>query len=160
MSINLSGGNGSVAEHCLDGTDIGAIAQKVSGKRMTKGMRTDLFSNNTGSNCIFLYNTLNTTRSKAKFFIFFQFLILRNADKQRFVGIGTLVQISHKRCFGTIGEKYHTNLTALAANRKLSPLNVYVIPIQRTKLRHAKPSRKKCFQNCPVAQIGQSRSAW
>lgn len=35
MSVDLSRGDGGVAEYCLDRTDVGAIAQKIGGHRVS-----------------------------------------------------------------------------------------------------------------------------
>jgi hypothetical protein len=43
VGIDLGGGNAFVAEHFLDGAEVGAAFHEVGGERMTEGMRGDIF---------------------------------------------------------------------------------------------------------------------
>jgi hypothetical protein len=43
MRVSLCGGNIRMTEHDLDGAEVRTSFDKVSGKRMTKGMRMHLF---------------------------------------------------------------------------------------------------------------------
>jgi hypothetical protein len=45
MYIHFCGGNAFVAEHLLNGPQIGAVLQKVGGKRVPECMWTDGFPN-------------------------------------------------------------------------------------------------------------------
>ena len=50
VGVDLGSRDGSVAEHRLDGADIGAVAQKVGGIGVTKSMTADVLSHYSGFN--------------------------------------------------------------------------------------------------------------
>lgn len=43
VGVNLRGGDGGVAEHLLDRTDVGTINEQLSGEGVAKNMRGDAF---------------------------------------------------------------------------------------------------------------------
>ena len=49
VGVNFRGGNAFMAQHALDGAQVGAAFQQMSGKRMPECMRTDVF----GDACLF-----------------------------------------------------------------------------------------------------------
>ena len=61
MSIDLGSCYRSVAEHCLNRTNIGTVAKQVSGIRMPEGVGADFFANYASPNGMFFYNSLNTS---------------------------------------------------------------------------------------------------
>ena len=52
VGVNLGGGNVGMAKHGLDGTNVGAIHEKVGGERMAQGMGADVFGD-TGEASVF-----------------------------------------------------------------------------------------------------------
>ena len=64
VSVDLGSANIGVTKHSLDTTKISTIHKKVGGERMTKGMRSDVFSD-AGSLGIVFDNALNRTWCKA-----------------------------------------------------------------------------------------------
>lgn len=63
MRIDLRGCDRSVAEHCLDGANIGAVAEEVGGVGVAQSMRADFFAYDACLSCIFLDYSLDTARS-------------------------------------------------------------------------------------------------
>lgn len=45
VRVDLRGGNGGVAEHFLDGADVGAVNEEFCGKGVAENMRRDAFDN-------------------------------------------------------------------------------------------------------------------
>lgn len=76
VGIDLSSGDARVAEHGLDRTDVGAVHQKIRGKRVPESVRSDLLGD-AGADGVFFYHSLDTAGGKLgeRRFIFW------NADK-------------------------------------------------------------------------------
>lgn len=64
MGIDLGGSNVSVTEKTLNGTQVGAIHEKVGGKTMAEGVRGDMFGDASKTG-ILLNDTLNRARTKS-----------------------------------------------------------------------------------------------
>ena len=62
VGVDLGGGNVGVAEHDLDGTDIGTVTEEISGKTVTNHVRGHLLGNTSFSRIIF-NNSLDAARS-------------------------------------------------------------------------------------------------
>ena len=66
VGINLCGCYGSVAEHSLNRTDIGAVSKKVGSIRMAQSVGAYVFAHNTGLSCIFFNYSLDASRGKSQ----------------------------------------------------------------------------------------------
>lgn len=64
MCIDLGGSNVSVTEKTLNGTQVGAIHEKVGSKTMTKSVRGDMFGDASKTG-ILLNDTLNRAGTKS-----------------------------------------------------------------------------------------------
>ena len=56
VSVNLSGGNVRMTEHCLDGADVGAVTEKVGGKAVAQSVGRNLVSDASDSRVAFDYS--------------------------------------------------------------------------------------------------------
>lgn len=64
VGVDLGGGDVGVAEHGLDGTDVGAVHEQVGGEAMAKSMRRDVLGN-AGCVGVFLDDAFDRARSEA-----------------------------------------------------------------------------------------------
>jgi len=62
VGIDLRRGHRRVAEHFLNGADVGAILDEVGSERMAKCMRMDVF-HNAGFQGVIFHDTLDGSRS-------------------------------------------------------------------------------------------------
>ena len=64
VGVNLGGADVGVAEHGLDGTEVGAVHEEVSGERVTEGVGGDVFGDAGGAGAFF-DDALNTAGCEA-----------------------------------------------------------------------------------------------
>ena len=110
MGVDLSGGDGRVAQNSLDGADVSSVLQKIGSHRVPQSMRTDFFADDSRFDGVFLDNPLNTAGSKAQVFIFLKSVFGGYADKKGGVGIGSFFQVLLKNFFSAIGKENQANL--------------------------------------------------
>ena len=64
VGIDLRSGDRGMAEHLLDGADVGAVCDEISREGMAQGVRMDVF-HDAGFQGAMFHDALNTTRRKS-----------------------------------------------------------------------------------------------
>ena len=152
VRINLGGGNGGVPEERLNAANVSSIKEEVCGKAVAEGVGMNVFDDACLKGIVF-NNALNRSWGKAKVAIAGMFGgDVLEADKERFVGVVSLSQVSLKRFSGGVREEDKAHLVAFSANTKLVFLEVDVVAIEAGKLRHAHTSGEEKLKDGAVAK--------
>lgn len=144
MSINLSGADVTMAEHGLNGAQIGAVHQEVGGEGMTEGMGSDMLSD-TGEASVFFNDAFDGTGSEATEIArsiggLPVFAVIEKKGRERIRAGGEII-------VDAIGggriNKNHAIFLAFATNDKLATSEIDGITIKLDKLRNSETARKK-----------------
>src|SRR3989344_918810 len=122
-----------MAEHGLDRSDIGTVAEEVGGIRVTQCVGRYVLADDAGLGSVFFDDPLYGARSQAQVGRLRKLFILRNTDKQCFICVRTLINPSSNMATGVIRQEHEPDLPTLTHYRELAALGVDLVAIQCTE---------------------------
>ena len=124
VGIDLRRRDIGVAEEELDGAEVGAVAQEISGEAVAESVRGDGL-HDAGGDGIPFNNSLHTARGDPTLFII---------HKHRLAHIFSLIQITFQRLLRLRREEDDAHLAALTADAELLALQVHTLAVEIAEL--------------------------
>lgn len=144
VGIDLGSGDVGVAEHGLDGAEIGAIHKEVGGKTMAESVRGDMLGD-AGKLGISLDDALDGAGSETPIIAggvdgLEIFTVIKEEGSE---GIGAGVEIVTDAFGGGFGDEDRTVLVAFATDNKFATLEINRITIELDEFGDAEATREK-----------------
>ena len=158
MGVDLGGADVGVAEHGLDGAEVGAVHEEVGGEAVTEGVGGDVFGDASHAG-VFLDDALDGTGGKAAIIAGSVgggeiFAII---EEKRGEGIGAGVEVILDALGGGFGNEDWAVFAALAADDELAAVEVDGVAVELDEFGDAETAREKQLDNGAVAQAGLGR---
>ncbi len=156
VGVDLGGGDGGVAEHFLDGSDVGAVDEEFGGEGVAKHVWRDffddacatrvgayeIFDGDGGESALFCQSNIISDNS-------FSAAVIR---KYGLEVVGALAQVGRDTIGGLLRKKNNTWLSALTSHHKLASFEIDLCAIQRGKFGDAEAGGVERFQNSNVTK--------
>lgn len=131
VGIDLSRGDGRMAEHFLHGADVGAVGNEVGRKRMAQSVGMDVL-HNAGLGCIVFHDSLDRAGSEAQVVSVLFFLQTFDTDPRENgrVDVRSFVEISLKRVFCPIRNENYPDFSAFSAHAEFLRFEIHLIAVE------------------------------